>query len=365
MEEMQKMTFICLLLLFVLCCSSVNAEGKYGAEFLQQLASAESNGMGESTVAYSIGARALNNNPAGLSFGMGNELLVGSYISPRVSATILEKNGDELWEDYGKYEIERTEMTYINFAIPPSKGGNIGVSLAFNHGGRFIRVNEEGKAINAFPRDDLLLGIGYSVKLTKGFAFGLDAKALRSKLPTDKGSQIGRTYAMNVGFMHQINDKARIGASLQNIGNKLSFKMPDIPDKLRRDFEFGALYNIINSKKSNLSVSFDINPPFDNGLRYSVGTELLYSQRLAFRIGYIRDTQPYYDSFFNMIDGASVKEKRVWIRKGITIGAGLKLKNADVNIAMTPSREPDLSDEEKLRLDDQKSIISFSFSARF
>jgi hypothetical protein len=66
-----------------------------------------------------------------------------------------------------------------------------------------------------------------------------------------------------------------------------------------------------------------------------------------------------------MIDGASVNEERVWIRKGITIGAGLKLKNADVNIAMTPSREPDLSDEEKLRLDDQKSIISFSFSARF
>lgn len=361
---MRKVIFACLLLLIAVFNSFADEDDKYGAEFLQQLTSAESNGMGESSIAYSIGTRALNNNPAGIAFGDRSELLIGSYRMPRVSATIMKENTDEVWEDYGKYEIEPTEMAYINYTIPPSKIGNIGVSFAFNHGGRFIRVNKEGKATNSFPRDDFLLGIGYSIKFAKGIAFGFDAKTLRSKLPTEKGSEIGRTYAINVGFMHQISNKARIGASLQNIGKDLSFKTEDFPDKLRREFKFGALYNLVSRKKSNLSIGFDVNPPFDNGLRYSVGTEFLYANRLALRLGYMRATQAYYDSLLAN-DGTSVSDERIWIRKGITIGAGLMLKNAEANIAITPSRNPDLDDEEKLRLDDPNPIVSFSLSTKF
>jgi len=344
--------------------SAEDIEDGYGAKFLQQLSSAEINGMGEGAVVRSTGVRALNNNPAGLAFGVGHELLVGSYRSPVVSATIMRENIDEIWEDYGKYEVESTEMAYINYAISTGRIGNIGLSFAFNHGGRFIRVNEEGKAINSFPKDDILLGIGYGIGLGKGLALGFDVKALRSKLTVDEGIEIGRTYAMNAGFMHQISNKARIGMSFQNIGKDLSFKTSDVPSKLRRDFHLGALYNLVDRKKSKLSVSFDVNPPFEDGLRYSIGSELLYADCFALRIGYMRDSQPYYDAFVSVSDGASISEERVWGRQGITFGIGLKLKSVDINLAITPSRSPDLYDGEKLRLDDSKSIISLSFSAR-
>lgn len=368
MTKMRKAIFTCLLIQTIFCYSYVyssdDIEKGYGAKFLQQLSSAEINGMGEGAVAHSTGVRALNNNPAGLAFGAGNELLVGSYRSPDVSATIMKENINGIWEDYGRYKVDPNEMAYINYAIPTGRIGKIGISFAFGHGGRFIRVNEEGKAINAFPNDDILFGIGYGVGLGKGLALGFDAKALRSKLSVDEGIQIGRTYAMNVGFMHQISNKARIGMSLQNMGKDLSFKTSDVPSKLRRDFHLGALCNVVERKKSKLSVSFDVNPPFEDGLRYSIGSELLYADCLALRIGYMRDSQPHYDAFVNISDGSSISDERIWVRQGITFGAGLKLKSADINLAITPSRSPALYDGEKLRLEDGKSVISLSFSAR-
>jgi len=367
---MTKVLITILLLLFaVLCYPLLASDDKYGAEFLHQLIPAEGEGMGESHIAYSIGSRSLNNNPAGLSFGKDNELFIGFHRTPEVIATIMKENENEEWEDFGKYDIKPTEVEYINYSLPKSKIGILGLSFAFSHSGRFIRVNKEGKAINAFPQDDALIGIGYSVKFPKDMAFGFDLKALRSKVPTDNGNRIGRTYAMNVGLMQQVNDRVRIGASLQNIGNNLSFKnvdkKADIPDKLRRDLLLGALYKVIDGKKSKLSVSMDINPPFNDGLRYSVGTELLYTKYLALRAGYMRDTQPYYDPFVNLSDGSSVNDEREWVRRGIALDIGVRLKNIEINLARTPSREPVLNDGEKLRMDKQESVTSISFVVRF
>jgi long-subunit fatty acid transport protein len=359
-----KITIAGFLLFVILCYPLLASEDKYGAEFLNQMVSAEGGGMGESLTSYSIGSRSMNNNPAGLSFSKGNELFIGSYRTPPVVAVIMKENG-EIWEDYGKYDVKSTEMEYINYLLPRSKLGSLGLSFAFNHSGRFIRVNEEGTAVNAFPQDDMLIGIGYSLNLNKGIAVGFDLKSLRSKIPTDNGNKIGRTYVMNVGLMHQVSDRVRIGASLQNIGNKLSFKGSDISTKLRKNFILGAIYKVKDSKKSKLSVSMDVNTPFEDGLRYKTGIEFLYAQCLAIRAGYMRDTQPYYDALVNLNDGSFVYEKRVWVREGITLGVGIKLKNAEINLARMPYREPILNDGEKLRLEKQESVTSLSFIARF
>lgn len=362
---MKILISVFLLLFVILCYPLFASEDKYGAEFLNQMVSAEGGGMGESPTAYSIGSRSLNNNPAGLSFSKGSELFIGSYRTPHVVAVIMKENEKEDWEDFGRYDIKPTEVEYVNYSLPSSKLGNLGLSFALNHSGRFIRVNKEGKAVNAFPQDDMLIGVGYSIKLPKEFALGFDLKSLRSKVPTDKEDKIGRTYALNVGLMQQVSDRVRIGISLQNIGNKLSFKESNIPSKLRKNFLLGAIYKVKDGKKSKLSVSMDVNPPFEDGLRYNAGVELLYAQCLAIRAGYMRDTQPYDDALVNLDDGSSVYEKRVWVREGVTLGVGIRLKNTEINIARAPRREPTLNDGEKLRLEKQESVTSLSFIARF
>jgi len=362
---MMKTLFFCSIVILIICCPLFASEDLYPADFLQKLTSAENLGMGGGITAYSTGARALNNNPAGLGLENGNELFFGSYRTPNLDAVIMKENVDKDWEDFGKYSIKPTEIEYINYSLPKSKIGNIGLGLAFNHSGRFIRVNKEGKAVNAFPQDDIVISIGYGLNLGKGLAVGFDVKSLRSKMPSDEKDKITRAYALNMGFMHQISDRARIGAVLQDIGKELSVKSPEKPKKLSKSFILGGMYNIRNSKNSSINISADINPPFKDGLRYNVGTELIYAKRFIVRIGYMRDTQTYIDPFYNISEDSYSNQKRLWIREGLTFGAGIKFKNAELNIARIPHREPKSNDEEKIRLENQESITSLSLIAKF
>jgi|GEM_PF-668870 len=345
--------------------SSSASEEKYGADFLQQLTAAEVDGMGESLAAYSIGVRSLNNNPAGLAYVGRSELLINAHRLPRITAVIMKEKEDGKWEDCGRYNIEPTEMGLISYALPLGRFGNLGVSLVFHYGGRFIRVDEEGKAVNAFPRDDLAFAVGYSLRISQGVSAGFDIKSIRSKVPVDDGRSIGRTYATNIGFLHQISTRVRVGAVVQNLGRRLSFDTPDIPSNLRRRLLMGAMYTVRDSENSVLSLSMDVNPPFEDGPRYNLGVELLYAQRVAFRIGYMRSTEIYHDPLLNLHDQSSINEERVWIREGPTIGVGLKFRGVEIDFARAPRREPDLNTGEKLRLEEHDSIMSFSCTAKF
>lgn len=360
-----KSLCIVILLVTVTIQTSSASEDRYGADFLQQSTSAAIDGMGESFVTYSIGARSLNNNPAGLAYAEGSELLIDLHRLPSVAAVIMKENKEGKWEDYGKYSVEPTEMGAISYALPLGKFGDLGMSFVFHYGGRFIRVDEEGKAVNSFPRDDVAFVVGYSIGLFRGVSLGFDVRSIRSKIPADEGSSIGRTYAMNAGFLHQIGTRLRVGAVLQNIGSRLSFDSPDIPGDLRRRLLFGAMYVVKDSGNSILSLSMDANPPFEDGPRYNFGAELVYVRFVTLRIGYMRTTDTYYDPLIGLNDGVSIYEERVWIRKGPTVGVGVKIKRVELNLARAPRREPILNSDEKLRLEEQDSIMSLSFAAKF
>jgi hypothetical protein len=342
------------------------SEIKYNANFLQQFTTAESGGIGESLVAYSTGSHSLNNNPAGLSYTRNGDLLISIRKLPNIKAIFMKEAENGKWGDYSKYDIPSTEMGFINCALPIGKFGNLGMSFVLNYSGRFIRVNNEGKAINSFPEGDLAFVIGYSHKIFQNASFGFDVKSIKSKLLIDKKVNIGSTYAMNVGFMHQIGPRVRVGAVLQNIGNDFSFRNPDagVSSELHRKLLFGATYILMDKENSLINLSVDVNPPFENGPKYNLGLEFLYIQHILFRIGYMRNTDEYYDQLTNLEDGTSEYESRIWNRQGITVGAGLKFHNMEINFAIAPIREPVLKSGEKLRLEDHKNIISLSCLAK-
>ncbi len=344
---------------------SIASEENYGADFLQQLTSAEFDGMGESFAAYSVGVRSLNSNPAGLAYIEGSELLINAHRLPRITAIIMKKNAHAKWEDFSKYDVEPTEMAVISYAFPLSRFGNLGMSFAFHYGGRFIRVDTEGKAVNSFPRDDLAFAVGYSLKISRDISAGFDMRFIRSKVPVDNGSSIGRARAINLGLVHQIGTRVRVGAVLQNIGTELSFSSPDVSQSLRRRLLLGAVYTVKASEDSVLSLSADLNPPFEEGPRYSLGAELLYARRLAIRIGYMRNTETYQDPMLNLHDRSSTSEGRTWIRKGATVGVGLRVGKTEVNAAVAPRRKPILNSDERSRLENHDPIISFSCVKKF
>jgi len=349
----------------MLCQTATASEERYGASFMETFNSTEGNGMGESTTFYSVGARSLNNNPAGLVFLNGSELLINFYRYPRTEAFIMKENDAGNWMDYGKYDIEPFEMNSISYALGLGKIGNIGLSFALNHKGRFIRVNKDGKAVNSFPNDDMLVTFGYGHNLFGGVSFGFDIKSIRSKILFNDKNEIGRTSIMSVGLMHQMGNRARAGVSLQNIGKDLSYNVPDIPSKIRRRILVGGMYDLVENRKNRLSISMDFSPPFENGLRYYTGAEFSYLQLLSVRLGYINNIETYYNPLVNLANGEVGNEERLWIRKGLTFGLGASIKGNKINFALMPYRKPDLNSDEKLRIEEKGYINSFSFSREF
>ncbi len=341
------------------------SENKFTADFLQEFTPVEGIGMGGSFAAYNIGSVSLNNNPAGLAFLKNSDLSIRFQSSPRIKAIIMKETEDSKWSDYGVYNIDPYEMEFISFALPLGRIGNLGIGTAHNHSGRFIRVDTDGKAINAFPKDDLLVGLGYSIKIYRDFAVGFDIKHLRSKLPVENKNEIGRTYLLNVGLINHIGTRAKIGLAIKNIGKPLSYSSPDIPDKPRREFIIGTNYILKSTNNGKLSANMDVNPPFDDGIRYNAGLEFLLKNKLAFRIGYIRSTAVYHDPLFDLNSESAIDEERLWIRKGVTIGLGLKIDGFELNIARSPHRQPKINDDEKLRMENNEPIMSFSLIKRF
>ncbi len=345
-------------------CQSTS-ENKFTADFLQEFIPVDGVGMGGSFPAHNIGSVSLNNNPAGLAFLENSDISLSFYRSPRIKAIIMKEKEDNKWSDYGIYNIDPYEMEFISFALPLGRIGNLGIGTAYNHSGRFIRVNTDGKAINAFPKDDLLVGLGYSIRIFRDLAVGFDIKHLRSKLPVVDKNEIGRTYLFNVGLINHIGTKAKMGLAVKNIGKPLSYNSPDIPDKPRREVIIGTNYILKSTKDSKLSANMDVNPPFEDGIRYNTGIEFLFKGKLAFRIGYIRNTAVYYDPILDLNTGTKIDEERLWIRKGMTVGLGLKTDGFELNIARSPHRQPKTNDDEKLRIETNEPIMSFSFTKRF
>lgn len=364
MKIFKSFCIIFFILASVSYCQSAS-ENKFTADFLQEFILVEGIGMGGSFTAYNIGSASLNNNPAGLAFLENSDISLSFYSSPRIKAIIMKETEDNKWSDYGIYNIDPYEMESISFALPLGRIGNLGIGTAYNHSGRFIRVNTDGKAINAFPKDDLLIGLGYSIKIYRGLAFGFDIKRLRSKLPVENKNEIGRTYLFNLGLINHIGTRAKIGLTVKNIGKPLSYNSPDIPDKLRREVIIGANYILKNTKNNKLSANMDVNPPFEDSIRYNTGVEFLFKDKLAFRVGYIRSTAMHNDPLLSLDTRTKIDEERLWIRKGMTIGLGLKTGGFELNIARSPHRQPKTNDDEKLRTEINEPITSFSFIKRF
>ncbi|MBD3182989.1 hypothetical protein GF312_11910 [Candidatus Poribacteria bacterium] len=364
----KKILIVSTALIFIIIHISTASEDRYGVDFLQRLTVARNNGAGYSSASYSIGASALNNNPAGLPFGESNELLINTHKLPDISVIMMKQNLDGTWEDYGRYDVFSNDIGLINFNLPFGKFGSLGIGFAINYNGRFIRVDENGKAVNSFSRDDFAFTLGYGIKVYRGISLGFDVKTVRSKIPLDEEDTkdtIGRTTAANIGFLHQIGNRVRVGAVFQNLGDELSFNRDDIPDELRSQVLIGATCIIKDSANTLLLLNTDINPPFRDGPRYNLGLELVYADIFILRAGYFRTTDKYYEPLVNLNDGSLLDEERVWINKGFTFGLGLRFGSMEFNFARTPRREPLLLDGEKMRISESDPIISFSCNARF
>lgn len=253
-----------------------------------------------------------------------------------IEAEAIDQPLTSVWEVSSlAYSVES-----VKYSMPMGKFGNVGLDLTFSHTGNFSRVNTEGKSINEFPENDLIVTFGYAKKLSDT-ALGVNAKFVRSKTLDHEGEKTFiRGFVYDIGMIQKTGN-FKIGAVLKNISNGLSSPTNSSSVsrfELEKSFYLGAAYYYIPLQELELLVELDLNPPFKHGFRGNLVSELCYRGWLDLRIGYVRDVSDAFilgdETVFKEMDYFELDPLEKI--EGLTFGVGLRKGKFGLDVAWTP-----------------------------
>lgn len=352
---------------FTIFSSSVSAANTSAAAdgFLKQLLGAEHYGMGGTFVGTTRDANAVGSNPAGIAAAETTRFAIHATRFPRTIALLSKPNLNANYEDYAQYEQRAYGIETLNCVFPMEQFGTLAVAFSFLQEGRFRRVNHLGKALNSFPENNLAFGFSYGLNILENTHIGVDTKWIRSKVTdADGGEHLGHGYAYNFGIIQQVSDAIQVGVVARNLSNGLSFSDASIPDRITRTIAVGVAYQREISDIS-LRVGFDVHPPFQNGIRTNVGTEVWYRHRIGARIGYLRHTEIRYASVL-LLDNATFEiQERLWKAEGFCFGLGVRFGSITFDAAYTPQFIPTIMTEERISAVQGDYIYTFSIGQTF
>lgn len=256
--------------------------------------------MGEAYTAISDDASAGFYNPAGLAF-QGKEKRNLQFMH----TNWLPKLADDMY------------FEYLGYAQHFEGWGNFAFNLVyFNMGEQVITNSTSSDPIGTFSSFELIASGSYGATMTENLSLGLTLKAIYSKLAdsgqeAEKGKGVGSTFALDLGAMYKTPVKGlTLGATIHNIGPKISYIDVSQADPLPLNFVLGAAYTPIESEFNKLTFVADIYKPlvtrnaspvealvkgwYDEDdefeqLDFRGGAEYVYNNFMALRAGYTLD----------------------------------------------------------------------------
>jgi hypothetical protein len=243
---MKRFIVASLITLFTITSFSFS-QSEAGSIFLLIAPSARAGGMGEAHVGLADDAYASYWNPAGLGFLEGTELAL-------MHVNWLPNLADD--------------MAYDFFAMRKSipNLGTLGGHLIYLNLGEQTRTDEVGSELGKFSSYMFAFNLSYSTKINEKSAFGLNAKVSYQHLTdqgagAEEGKGSSTDFGFDVGYMKKefIFPSLTLGATITNIGPKVSFIDPAQADPQPTNFTLGFNYKVLNSEYNKLSVVWDIN----------------------------------------------------------------------------------------------------------
>ena len=243
---MKRFIVASLITLFTITSFSFS-QSEAGSIFLLIAPSARAGGMGEAHVGLADDAYASYWNPAGLGFLEGTELAL-------MHVNWLPNLADD--------------MAYDFFAMRKSipNLGTVGGHLIYLNLGEQTRTDEVGTELGKFSSYMFAFNLSYSTKINEKSAFGLNAKVSYQHLTdqgagAEEGKGSSTDFGFDVGYMKKefIFSSLTLGATITNIGPKVSFIDPAQADPQPTNFTLGFNYKVLNSEYNKLSIVWDIN----------------------------------------------------------------------------------------------------------
>ena len=274
-----------LILLGAISLSAQTENASTGLAFLKLGVGGRAIGMGEAYSALSDDASGMYYNPAGISFGAGDEV------------TLMHKQ----W-------VFGTTSEFLGSTVH-SQNFTFGFGLnSTNVDGIEIR-QQPGPPEGTFGLHDLAVSATASWRIDTSLSIGVTGKFLYEKIYVDESDG----GAFDFGARYQYDRNFAFAAVITNIGSMST--LLNEPIVLPAGARFGASFRSTPADYLAFTLASDVLKTFkDNGTRIDIGGELAYNSFLAFRTGY----QFGYDA------------------KGFSAGFGLRYGVVQLDYAFVP-----------------------------
>jgi len=298
---MKSIKFIVVIVfLLVLINTPVSADSDFQAapKLLLIEPGAKQAGMGEAYSALADDALAGYYNPAGLAFQ---------------NKTI--KNLQFMHTKWLPQLAEDMFYEYIGYSQFAEGWGHFAFNIAFLNKGEQSRTTEySAEVVGTFQSFDLVVSGSYGAMINDNLSLGITLKGIYSRLAEGQegeGKGIGTSFALDFGSFYKTPVKnLTLSAVIHNLGPKISYVDVTQADPLPLNLVLGSAYIPIDNEFNKLTFVFDIYKPlvrkhgssvealykawYDDDdefkqIDFKFGTEYIYNNFLALRIGYTYD----------------------------------------------------------------------------
>jgi hypothetical protein len=221
--------------------------------FLSINPDSRSGALGDAGTALSPNANSLFWNTAGISFSK-NKLEIGGSVVPWLR---------QLTNDINLYYI----AGYTKF----NERNALAFSVRQFTLGEITYTDQNGAVLRPDKPSEQELAVGYSLRLTEEFSLGVNGKFAYSNLTgglITAGAQTkaGVAGAADISFMYQntgmqIGGKSgelRVGATINNVGNKISYSANASSDFLPTSLKLGSSYTTKVDNYNSIAVTMDL-----------------------------------------------------------------------------------------------------------
>jgi len=226
--------------------------------FLLIAPDSRASGMGETGVAIADNVWAIYWNPGGLAFQQGSELglthanwLPGLGLPDIWIAHLAYKQPIEAWDG-----VVSGQITYLNL-------------------GEFTRTLNDPTPLGTFNAYEYALAVGYSTKITPSLGLGINVRLIHSFLApfgtaNEQGRGVATDFSFDVGILYRpialfipftnldLGHRLSLGATISNIGPKLTYIDKAQADPLPQNLRLGIGYKIIESEYNNLAFTTEV-----------------------------------------------------------------------------------------------------------
>ena len=237
-----------------------------------------------------------------------------TYYNPAGLATLRTPEAAFTHADY----LQNISEEYAAYAVPNSRWGSFGLSLAYVGYGSFDGRDAVAQPTGSVGDSDLDLGLSYSRDLYRDdrygteLAAGVTGKWIQERLDTAQATayagDLGLLFAPGIKWGEALNGW-KAGVALRNLGTPVTFDQESFP--LPRILSAGFSYTG-NWRNESITLAVDGRQPNDGPRSVGAGLEVWTLQSFVLRGGYTTEGD---------------------IGNGLRVGAGIRFKTFQVDYA--------------------------------